>query len=75
MHAALPECVSIFLRVSASNAAAGINLDELAEAVDDFVDLLGEFSGGRQDDSLALGGLGVEHLQHSDGEGSSFASA
>ena len=74
MDATLPEGISVFLGVSATDAAASVDLDELAEAEDDFVDLLGEFSGRRQDDGLALGGLGVEHLQHSNGEGGSFAS-
>ena len=48
------ECVPVLLGISASDAAAGGDVDELAEAEDDLVDLLGEFPGGGEDDGLAL---------------------
>lgn len=60
LDAAIPEGIPVFLGISAADAAAGIDVEELAEAEDNLVDLLGEFSGGGKDDGLALGGLGVE---------------
>lgn len=73
LDAAILECIPILLGVSSSNAATSVDVDELAEAEDDLVDLLGEFSGGGEDDGLALRGLRVDQLQDSDGKGSSFA--
>lgn len=75
LNAAIPEGVPVFLRVGAADAAAGVDVEELAEAEDDLVDLLSELASGRQDDGLAFGGFGVDELEDSDGKGSGFASS
>ncbi len=59
MDATILESLSILSGISASDTASGIDFDELAETKDDLVDLLSQFSGGGQDDSLALWRLGV----------------
>lgn len=59
MDASILEGLSVLAGVGATNAAASVNLDELTEAEDNLVDLLGEFSGGGEHDGLTLGGLGV----------------
>lgn len=58
MDASVLECLPVFSRVSASDAAKGVDLDELTKAKDDLVDLKGQFSSGGQNYGLALGDLG-----------------
>lgn len=54
LNASIFQCIPILLGIRASDAATCGNVDELAEAEDDLVDLLGELSGGGEDDGLAL---------------------
>lgn len=75
LDAAVSEGVPVLLGVGAADAAAGADVEELAEAEDDLVDLLGELAGGREDDGLAFGGFGVDELEDSDGKGGCFASS
>jgi hypothetical protein len=75
LDAAILECVSVLLGVSAADAAPSVDVDELTEAEDDLVDLLREFAGGGEDDGLALRGLRVDQLQYSDRKGSRLASS
>ena len=73
LDAAVSEGVPVLLGVGAADAAAGADVEELAEAEDDLVDLLSEFTGGGEDDGLAFGGFGVDELEDSDGKGGGFA--
>lgn len=54
LYPSIFQSIPILLGIRASDAATCGNVDELAEAEDDLVDLLGEFSGGGEDDGLAL---------------------
>lgn len=73
MDASILEGLPVLARVGASDAAASVHLDELTEAENNLVDLLGEFAGRGQNDCLALWGLGVDQLEESDGKGGGFA--
>ena len=59
MDASTFEGLSVFTRISATDTAASVNFDELAETEDNFVNLLGKFSSGSQADSLAIRRLGI----------------
>ena len=54
MDAAIFKSLSVFSGVSASDAASGVDFNELTEAEDDLVDLLGEFTGGGENDGLTF---------------------
>lgn len=51
-----------------SDAAEGVDVEELPDSSHDVVDLFGEFSHGRQDDDLRLAKVGVDALQRADGK-------
>lgn len=73
MDPAILKSLSIFTRISTTNAASGVHFDELTETIDNFVDLLGKFSSRCQYNSLAFGRLGVDKLKEPNGKGSGFA--
>lgn len=73
MDATILESLPVFSGISSTDTAACIDLDELAEAENNLVNLLGKFSGWGQNDSLALRGLGIDKLQKTNGEGGCFA--
>lgn len=73
LYSSIFQCIPVLLGVSASNAATCGNVDELAEAEDDLVDLLRELSGWGKNDGLALWGFIVDELKYSNGEGCGFA--
>lgn len=73
MDTTVLQSFSILSGVSSSNAASSVDLDELTETENNFVDLLSQFSGRRKNDSLALRVLGVDQLKESDGKGCGFA--
>jgi hypothetical protein len=73
MDASISKSLFIFSWISSSDAASRVNFQEFAEAKDNFVNLLSEFSGGGQDDSLAVGRLGINKLEDTDSESCSFA--
>lgn len=60
MDATILQSFSVFSRVSSTDAASRIDLDELAETEDDFVNLLRELTSRRHDDSLAIGWFGID---------------
>lgn len=55
MDAAIFKSLSILFGVSSTNAATGVDFEELAETEDDLVDLLCELASGRENDGLAFG--------------------
>ena len=75
MHSAIFQGLPILPGIGASDAAPGVDFDELTEAEDDLVDLLSEFSGGGEDDGLAFRRLGVDEMEQANGKGGSFAGA
>ena len=68
LNAAIFERFSVLAGISSSDAAARVDFDELTEAVNDFVDLLGELSRGGQNDGLAFGRFRVDQLKDADGK-------
>lgn len=73
LDAAAFQGLSIFPRVSSTDAASRVDFDELTEAVNDFVYLLGELSSWSQNDGLALRRFWVDQLKNSDRKCGSFA--
>jgi len=73
MDATILEGLSVLAGVGSTDAATGVHLDELTEAENDLIDLLGKLSGWGQNDSLALRGLGINKLKETDGEGGSLS--
>ena len=73
LNSSVSESFLVGTGVGAADAAAGCEFEELTEAEDDFVYLLGEFSGGGHDDGLAVGRLGFNELEDADGEGGGLA--
>ena len=67
------EDFSVFSGISSTNAASGVDFEELTEAEDNFVDLLSKLSGWGQNDSLTMGGLWIDGLENTDGESGSLA--
>ena len=75
MHSSIFQGLPVLPGIGAPDATPGVDFDELAEAEDDLVDLLGELPGGGEDDGLAFGGLGVDEVEQPGGKGGSFAGA
>lgn len=73
MDTTILEGLSVLTGVSSTDAATCVHLDELTEAENDLIDLLGKFSGWGQNDGLALRGLGINKLKETDGESGSLS--
>ena len=73
LNSSIPECFLVSTGVSAADATTGGDFEELAEAEDDFVYLLGEFTSRCHDDGLTMRRLGVDQLEDSDGESGGLA--
>ena len=56
-----------------SNAAKGLDVEELSDSLDDVVDLFSELSNWGKDDHLSGSSLGVDPLQGSDHESAGFS--
>lgn len=69
----LLELLSLVHDVGSSGTDMHIDLQVLSQADHDGLDLLGELSGGSEDQSLGSGGFGVDQLEDGDGEGSSLS--
>lgn len=73
VDSALLEAFLVFGDDSAAHAGVAHDFEELADAHDDSLDLLGELTGGGQDEGLAVGGLGVDELENTNRKGCSLA--
>jgi len=60
MHTSILEGFSVLSGVCSSDAASCVDLDELTEAENNFVDLLSELSGRGKNDCLAFRILGID---------------
>ena len=63
LNTAILQSFTIFLGISSSDTASCINFKELAETENNFVNLLGKFSGRSKDDCLTFRRLGVNALE------------
>ncbi len=59
--------------VGSSRGAMNGKVHKLSEALDDSLDLLGELAGGCEDKCLGLLDSRIDHLEHSNGEGTSLS--
>ena len=71
---AVLEGLHVITNAGAANAGVALNVHEVTNGDDDLLDLLGQLTGGSENQSLALLQGGVDLLQHRDGEGGSLAS-
>ena len=62
LYPSLLECGSILFGVGSSNQATRVDVEELAQAEEDLIDLKCEFSGWCEDDGLGLWAIGVDEL-------------
>lgn len=67
--------VNVFLDDGSSDARMDLDVAVFSERLDDNSDLDGQLSGGRDDEGLAVVGFGVDGLESSNGESSSFSSS
>ncbi|EPE06346.1 hypothetical protein F503_02474 [Ophiostoma piceae UAMH 11346] len=71
---AVLEGLHVVTDAGATNAGVALDVHEVADGDNDLLDLLGQLAGGGEDQGLALLDVGVDLLQHGDGEGGSLAS-
>jgi hypothetical protein len=71
---AVLESLHVITDAGATNAGVALDVHEVANGNDDLLDLLGQLTGGSEDEGLALLDVGVDLLEDRDGEGSSLAS-
>ena len=69
------EVLDVVLDLGAADEDVDLDVEVLAEELVDDGDLLGEFSGGGQDEGLHLVDGGVEDLESANGEGGSLTSS
>lgn len=65
---ALTESVHVIADSGTTNAGVALDVHEVTNGNDDLLDLLGQFTGGSDNQSLASLDVGVELLQSRDGE-------
>jgi hypothetical protein len=63
----------VITNTGAANAGVALNVHEVANSDNDLLDLLGQLTGGGENQSLALLHVGVDLLENRDGEGGSLA--
>ena len=71
---AVLEGLHVITDAGATNACVALDLHEVADGHDDLLDLLGQLTGGSEDQSLAGLDVGVDLLEGGDGEGGGLAS-
>ena len=67
------ESLHVVTDAGAANAGMALDIHEVPNGDDDFLDLLGQFTGGGEDQSLALLDVGVKLLENRDRESSSLS--
>lgn len=70
---AVLEGLHVITDAGAANAGVALNVHEVTDSDDDLLDLLGQLTGGSENQGLALLQAGVDLLQHRDGEGGSLS--
>jgi hypothetical protein len=68
------EGVHVITDCGTTNAGVALNVHEVTDSDNDLLDLLGQFTGGGNDQSLAALYVGVELLESGDGESSGLSS-
>jgi hypothetical protein len=71
---AVLEGLHVLTNAGATNAGVALNVHEITNGDNDLLDLLGQLTGGSEDQSLAGLQAGVDLLEDRDGEGGSLAS-
>ena len=71
---ALTESVHVVTDSSTTNAGVALDVHEVTDSDDDLLDLLSQFTGRSDNQSLASLDVGVELLQSGDGESSGLSS-
>lgn len=69
----LLESLHVIANAGAADTGVALNVHEVANGHNDLLDLLGQFTGGGEDKSLASLDIGVKLLQDGDGEGGSLS--
>jgi hypothetical protein len=64
------ESVHVLADVGTTDTGVAVEGHEVTDGDDDLLDLLGQLTGGSEDESLASLDLGVDLLESRDGEGS-----
>lgn len=72
---AVLESLHVITHAGAADAGVALKVHEVADGDDDLLDLLGQLTGGSEDESLALLNIRVDLLEDRDGECGSLASA
>jgi hypothetical protein len=71
---AVLQSLHILAHTGATNAGMALDVHEVTDGDNDLLDLLGQLTGGGEDESLALLDRGVDLLENGNGEGSRLAS-
>lgn len=71
---AVLESLHVVANAGTTNAGVALNVHEVANSDNDLLDLLGQLTGGGEDESLALLDSGVDLLKNGDGEGGGLSS-
>jgi len=67
------ELLDVVAEAGAADAGVALHVHEVAERQHHLLDLDGEFARRREDESLGVAQLRVDHLEHGDREGGRFA--
>lgn len=70
---AILKSLHVITNAGATNAGVALNVHEVTNGNDDLLDLLGQLTGGSEDQSLALLQVGVDLLKNRDGESGSLS--
>lgn len=71
---AVLEGLHVVTDAGTTDAGVALNVHEVADGDNDLLDLLGKLTGGSKDEGLASLDVGVDLLEHRDGEGGGLAS-
>lgn len=69
----LLKSLHVVTNAGTTNACVALNVHEVTNSDDDLLNLLGQFTGRSEDQSLALLDVGIELLENRDGESCSFS--
>lgn len=70
---AVLQSLHVITNAGAANAGVALNVHEVTDGNNDLLNLLSKLTGGGEDQSLALLQVGVDLLEHGDGESGSLA--
>lgn len=71
---AILKSLHVLANAGATNAGVALDVHEVADGNNDLLNLLGQLTGRRKDESLTLLEVGVDLLENRDREGGSLAS-